>query len=492
MKGFLADALRLGWALFYWNARKSLHRLRGAHGRAPCHNPSDSGQAGCTGCDAVVGWRVPARFRAVCPLLERRTDGAWVCSVAAREVRPFWGRAWAWYGGGALMMVLVGGLGVFATMRQIGYEVTLRQVFWPPAWQELRQVQAELFIKQAREHFADGEVREALTALGTAHEMDPDNYAVGIMLAQFNRAGHPAAADRLFSQLLAEHPERAVETSRAWYLNLLARGQMEAAAELAARRLEAEPEQAAAWTHALVFTSRRLKDTTVLEPGARIEGPVGRILQLERMLRQETDPARRRQWLRDAPLPDAFPYAWVHRAERFIAAGFPEDALQLLQAARDRGVLGGRDLLPLVLAARVRAGDAAGVARETAVLLERGGTAELRVLALHLVRHPDPGLLKRVLAGMERAVATENAEGQSLGLDLYCAAGVAKDRNAMDRVRGKWPVSLSLERQAGILPLEAFFIGNQRFESLRAILPFVDPISMELLYSLLDRYMQES
>lgn len=87
------------WALFYWNARKTIFRLRGRRGVAPCQHPSDSGTAMKTACDACTAWHRRVRFRLVCPLLKQDDAGLWVCSVDRAGVRPFWGRAFAYTGG---------------------------------------------------------------------------------------------------------------------------------------------------------------------------------------------------------------------------------------------------------------------------------------------------------------------------------------------------------------------------------------------------------
>jgi hypothetical protein len=493
MKGFLGDLLRMAWALWYWNVRKTLHRLRGASGPAPCHNPSDSGEAGQTGCEAVIAWHQPARFRRVCPLLVRRGDGTWVCGARAREVRPFWGVALAWSGGAVPAAVGGVGLAVFLALRLIGYELSPRQLFWPPAWPELRTVQANLFIARARGDFAGGRVQEALSALGKAHELNPRNYATGMMLAQFNRAGNPAAADRLYAQLLAEHPDRAVETARAWYLSLLARGQLATAAELAAARLPAEPGQTAAWTHALVFTSRHLRQPAVPESAAALTGlpaAAAKVLRLESQLQRETDALHRRRLLQDTPLPDDFPYAWVHRAEWFIASGDSQDAMQLLRIAREREVLRGRDLVSLALAALHRAADAEGLAREADVLLARAGPAELGILARHLIEYPDEALWARTLAALQRSEVQPSEEWQATGLALFCAAGVAQDQAGLQQVRVKMRPAMSESNQAGLLPLEGFFLGRQAPHGLFVALPTVDPVGPEILYSLINRYIR--
>lgn len=475
--------------MFYWNARKSAFRWGGRRGGCPCQNPSDSGIGGTTRCEAVLGWREPRRFRQVCPLLVARPEGGWVCSVDAPDVRPFWGRALAWTAATFVLLAVVTGLGVFAAMRGLGYPVALRQVVWPPAWKELAGVRAELFINQARENFLAGRVPEAISALSVAHEMDPRNYAVAMMLAQFHRASQPATADQLFAQLLREHPARAVETARSWYFSLLTRGQLTEAGELAAQRIAAEPDQAAAWTHALVFTLRRTQRPDRLETAAKsAPAPAAGVLRLEAELMREPDTARRRERLRNAPLPDAFAYAWAHRAERFLVDGHADDALQLLQAARQHRILGGRDLLPLVLAARARAGDFAGLDQETEVLLARPGAAELQLLGQHLVIFPQPRLLARVLATLP-GVSPAGEEWRSALLALYCAAGVQKDRAGLREVRDRFEPVFG-ETQSGLAELELFFLGRLDARPFFTVLPRVDPLPAELLYTMLDRHLE--
>ena len=64
MPGWLADFFRLLGGLFYWNARKTVFHWRG--GRCPCQNPSDSGRALETTCDACLHWHQPAPPSGAC------------------------------------------------------------------------------------------------------------------------------------------------------------------------------------------------------------------------------------------------------------------------------------------------------------------------------------------------------------------------------------------------------------------------------------------
>ena len=124
MVGWLGDLGRLTWGPFYWNLRKSLFRMRGASGRAPCQHPSDSGEAGKTGCEACVGWTSTRAFRRMCPLLATTAQGRRVCSVSSAEVRPYWSRALALYSAFAAAAVLTAVLGAFARSeeRRVGKE----------------------------------------------------------------------------------------------------------------------------------------------------------------------------------------------------------------------------------------------------------------------------------------------------------------------------------------------------------------------------------
>jgi tetratricopeptide (TPR) repeat protein len=273
VKGWLADFWRAAWAFFFWNARKSFFVLRRRRGRCPCHNPSDSGRPLATGCEAVSGWHRPERFTRVCPLLRRNDAGFWVCSVPPEKVRPFWGRAVLHYAAALLVLWLLLAALAYAGLRGIGYQVAYRQLAWPPAWTELPAVRAELFIRQARDHYLAGRVKEAINALSVAYQLDPGNYQAGMMLAQFYRAGSPKQADDLYQRLLVEHPARRTETARAWFQSLLARGRLQDVGELARRQLAAEPEQAAAWTHALFFVTRHLGDEGLLKTVRTDPGP---------------------------------------------------------------------------------------------------------------------------------------------------------------------------------------------------------------------------
>jgi len=490
VKSWLGDLLRMVWALGYWNARKTMFVLRQRRGACPCFNPSDSGRPRETGCEAVLHWAQPARFRRVCPLLVRNERGGWVCSVAADGVRPFWGRAWGYAGGAVAAVALAAGAGAWGTMRAIGYQVSLRQVFWPPAWRELREVRAQLFVRQAQDHFRAGRMREAVTALMTAHQVAPADYAVAMTLAQVMQGANPAAADALFLQMMQQHPDRRNDTARVWFTGLLGRGQLADVGELARRQLAADPANAGVWTHALIFAARRLQNPRMLEEAAGAAGTpaaAAGVLRFEARVRR-AQPAAVPDLLLREPLSKDFPYAFIQRAELFIEFGRPREALGVLAVSQD--FVGKLDLVRLGLAAMAAGGERERLAREAGTLLNQPkNPVALTVILLgeHLIRYPDKALLAQVATRWEGAVGVAPENKMEAWYALLCAAGAAGDRGTFDRL-GAGAVAQEAVTRAALARLQEFFFGPPDQRRLDAIMPPAGLVSLELPYALLDRY----
>lgn len=490
VKGWLGDLLRGAWALIYWNTRKSWFIVRGRPGQCPCHNPSDSGAPLVTGCEAVLGWREPGRFRNVCPLLVCNEKGAWVCSAPPAKVRPFWARAFGFYGTLLLAVYLAGGLSVWGAMRGIGYRVTVRQVLWPRAWSELQAVRAQIFIDQAQEHYQAGRIREAIRALSVAYGMNPNNYTLGMMLAQFYQAGNPEAADRTYLRLVQVHPERRREIGQAWFRSLLARGRLADVAMLAQRELAAGPGPAAGWTHALVFAARLLHRPDLLETAAgdaRLPVTVKTLLLFEALV-QRASPAEARQLLRTEPLGQDFPYARLQRAELFLRAGLPRETLALM--AGSQNALAGRDVVRLALAAYAAAGDTAARRREAALLLapeRRFGEGELTLLAQHLVEYPDPVILAALTGAMQSLRGMDAVVRREVWLNYLCALGAAGAQEEFARQREAALASGMITNRVGVRLQEFFFPTGPR-SRIEALLPSLTGLTSDLNYVLLQRY----
>lgn len=386
-------------------------------------------------------------------------------------------------------------LGVFGLMRGIGYEVSLRQIAWPPAWSELNQVRSRLFIAQAREHYAKGEVREALSALSVAYSLDMQNYRVAMMLAQFYQAGNPSLSDDMYARLLREEPEHRVETARVWFRSLLARGRLADVAEVARRQLEAEPTQTAAWTHALVFVARHMRQPELLTKTAA-DKDVPQAAKATLTLAAEVltlPPERAKEVLLLTPLAADFAYDRVYRIETLIQLGFADEALALLR--QWRGQLAGRDVARLVFAAYAQLGDTAKLTREFDALLEPSrnlSAGELSLLAIHLVNHPDAALLAKVAAALPRVPMQPVEARLEVCLAVFCAAGVQADQAQMTAVKQQISDTLPMN-MGGLNKLERFFLMKKQGEyRIGAILLQQNSLSLELNYALLDRYLKPS
>jgi hypothetical protein len=379
----------------------------------------------------------------------------------------------------------------FGLLRAIGYEVSFRQTAWPPAWHELREVQARLFISQARKAYEAGQPREAISALGVAYDIDPKNYSVGMMLAQFYQAGNADMADTLYSRLWREHPAHRKETSRVWFFSLLSRGQLKDVAELARRQLAEEPEQAPAWAHALIFCARHLRDASHLNEAARAAGlkePVRALLALAARVQNLPGPEAR-LLLETVPAATDFPFDRVYRIETLVRLGFADEAQRVLLASRPQ--LTGRDVARLGLAIYARQGDVARLEEGFSSILAPSRKLqgkEVSLLATHLVTWPNAKLLAETGDALGRLEAEPFAARLEVGLAVFCAAGVQKNRERMEAVLKQLSSSAGFPL-FGMQKLESFFLSEGRGMPLESVLPQQTGLSLELIYPLLDRYL---
>ncbi len=415
-----------------------------------------------------------------------------MCSVHAKDVRPYWGRVMA-YGsavGVSIWLLLVGTL--FGGMHLIGYHVALRQLVWPPAWHELQGVRADLFIDQARTNYRAGQVREAIQSLTIAHELNPGHYQVAMMLAQFHQAGNAPQSDALYLQLLQGHPEHRSEISRAWFQSLLARGQMTGIAELARRQLTTESQQAVAWTYAILFVTRHRPDDGMLDNILASESlPAGPrvILNLAAQFRK-LPPEAARKLVLETPLVPNFSFDLVFRIEALIRLGYSQDALSVLAARRKE--LSGRDVARLIFAAFAVQNNRERLRQEFSALLSgerKLSAAEFTLLGVHLVSYPDPVLLKLLNEAMPRLPIEPADAWMEAALAVFCAAGVQGDAEQLSAIKFLITDSYSIS-PLGLAGMELFFLGKSDMSRIETFLPNLNPLSLELNYALLDRYLK--
>lgn len=486
MRGWIADYFRSLGAPWYWNVRKALFVRRGRRDLCPCHNPSDSGEAGATRCEAVTYWHSPARFsRHVCPLLKQNAAGEWRCSVGPEGVRTYWWRPVRTYAVTAGLVVGVTGFTIWGTMRAVGFPVSLRQIFWPQAWSELGGVRAEYFRQQSAVYLSDGRFREALAALTLAYEMQPDDYPTAMLLAQINHLVRPEVVDAVYRQIYARHPARRDDTSRVWFRSLLARGQMEGVAELSRRQLVEAPKDWPVWLHGLLFTVRATRDLAPLEATLQDEKvPVAAraALAFELKLRRAEWGAAKTMLTRE-PLPNDS-YLVLQRVERLLEWNDGMEALQVLQ--EHRALMPQRDYVRLTLAAHAVAKNSATLDREIRGLLSREGdelTAGVTIIGQHLVRFPNYGQLEACREAFRRLPPTATGRADALAA-LYSAAAVGGRTDWLAELRLQFAdaerVSVTVQQKVE----QAF---AQPDVSPLLLLSVARPLSIELNYAILER-----
>lgn len=487
--GWVTDLFRTAWGLLYWNVRKSVFRLRRRRSRCPCQNPSDSGRAWETACEAAVTWHRPARFRLVCPLLKPAPDGALRCSVDTADVRPFWGRAFGLYAGSAAAAYLTAALVAFAVLHGIGYRVTPWTVAWPPAWPGITVARGEYFFEKAVAAYNDHRINEAIMALSLAYEIDPRNHGAGLLLAQLWQVGQAALSDRIYARLMQEHPAERPATAQAWYRALLPRGDFPTIAHLSADALRFDAPHAPAWLHALLFATRKTGDAAplkrVLESPEPLPDEIRALLQLELLVltapRDEAVAALVRP-----PNDPATPYSIYYRINRLLQLGAGSEALGVFERSGPR--LGERERIAtqLDLFAVLGWGPLRRTAIET-LLMRPLNLPVVEILAAHLIRHPEPELAGLLFARQATGPLEPVAANYSGYTALFCLAGAYGDQARLQEM------GLAIKQISGtafisLAGAEAFFQQPEQSRRIEAILPVLQPLPLDVTYALLERF----
>jgi hypothetical protein len=490
--GWLTDTIRLGWGALYWNTRKTWHSLRGRRRRCPCQVASDSGRAHETGCEAVLHFRSPGRFRAVCPLLARRADGAWVCSVDAAHVRPFWGRAALLLLGGAIATFLLLTLAAFALLRSIGYDLTYRQAVWPPAWREFRSVQSRYYIEQARHARETGHPQQAILALSNAYELNPSDYATGLVLAQLWQAGQPLLSDGTFARLLREHPIHREQTARLWYRALLARGDFASIQLLAGERL-LHPESptsapAPAWAQAFLFAHRRTADHAALDrllSADTFPSSLRGLFLLEKSLFTQGT-SERVASLSAAAAAESNPFALFHLLRRLLEENRPDLVLPFTLAAQSP--LSDREKIRLrldALAALDRPGPRAELASQ--LLARPTHPALTELLGAHLIAHPDLPLARALAEKLARDPLPPGEATYPQLLAWFAVCGAHRDPELLRSAASLLSTAAARDIRAISFAQEAFLAPGDGFR-LETVLPLLQPLPLETIYALYQRF----
>jgi hypothetical protein len=428
--GWIGDCFRFYWALFYWNARKTWFRLRGAQrDDCPCQTYGDSGQAFDSRCDAVMHWQQPVRFRKVCPLLVETPQG-WRCSVNAESVRPFWGRALVHGAAIALGLYLAATLAVYGALRLAHYDTNYLMVAWPRHWPELRVAQEKLYANRAQQALQAGKYQEAILSLEMVTKLNPQNYPAGLALATLSQvAGRPYVADHIYERLMREVPEQRRPTAQIWFRNLLARAAYSELKTLATAMLNEDPAERTAWLHALLFACRQTMDAdylgTVLAENPHLPDWCTHLIGIEQQLLQNQLSRALPQLTRlERQVPGGYiPY---YQIDRLLRHGAPARADELLRAYGDQVPPDEAAILRLRI---YRAqGWSALVTSEFDVLLHRELTP--RIIAQScawLLAQPEPQACRQFLEQFTAANVPVNAGTLPLYDAAYLVAAAAGD-----------------------------------------------------------------
>ncbi len=486
MIGRLADLFRLAWGLLYWNVRKWRFQLGRGRSACPCQCPSDSGRPLETRCEACVHWHQPLHFRRVCPLLVATSDGP-RCSADTLAVRPFWGRAGAWYGGTLLALYLSVALVVFAFLRGVGYPISLVHLVWPASWHRVGQVRGWFFMDRANRSFAAGRTAEGMLYLRNAYEFDPGNQLVAVTYAQKLQLGQPLDSDRVYRRLLQDHPEYRDEVSRLWFRAMLARGDFAGVQALARARVMEDTANASVWMRALIFSTRATGDEQPLREllGAAHAAakPWRRLLATELLLRSgRRDEARRAlagSW-GEVPL-----YALFYQIHELVGLGEGIEAADLVETYGGR--LDDTARATLLLDAYASLGAPQSLQRLIAALLAAPlNLPTANLLCAHLVRHPNPAAFDALYVEFQARRIPFDDRSIETYLAMYCTAGVAGDWPKMEAIATALRPRLGGNaRTIGFT--EAFFRGQTTQTRIASVLPAL-PLSLEMTYALLERY----
>ena len=486
--GWLADFFRLAWGLLYWNTRKAWFQRSRGRTACPCQSPSDSGRAFETSCEACITWHRPARFRRVCPLLVATPQGL-RCSVDSAAVRPFWGRAFGYYGGTLLGLYLAGAIGVFAFLRTIGYPVSIVHVTWPGLWYRVPQARGWFFAQKSQRALAEGRTAEGLLYLSNAHQFDPANYRIALDLATSYQSGPSRESDLLFETLLREHPAQRNATAEEWYRALLARGDFQKIAGLASSQILIDPSHAQVWMRALLFATRQLGDDARLRALLANPAPAAvgwhPLLAVELLVRA----GRRREAraLLDRPWPaTAAPFTIFHRVSTLTALGDSYAALDTLET--NRIALGDDEAYVILKLDALAAARAPRTLRANLdeLLAPKLTPTRTMILCAHLIHHPDAAFFARLADKARQEHLTLDPSTARVWFALLCTAGAVGDLPRMHAL----VVTLKLAANSPFVALsviEAFFRGETGAAQITTFLPTI-PLPIEINYALLERY----
>lgn len=392
------------------------------------------------------------------------------------------------YGSAVAALYLVGVIAVFAFLRTVGFPVNIVHVALPPLWHRITEVRGWFFLDQSNRAFAEGRTSEGLLYLANAYEFDPRNYVAGITLAKNFQAGQPTRSDRVFEQLMRDHPDKRGATAQDWFRALLARGSFEKIAALARDQLLDAPAHGGVWLRALLFATARTGNDAPLREVRASTSPLAvpwhPVIDTELLLRSgRVAPAREaleRDWPAISP-----PFAVYYRVNALIELHEPLAALDLLEKFRSQ--LDDQAVATLRLAALTEIGSTQALQQQIdALLAPRLNAPTVTLLCAHLIRRPSGAAFEKLWRKFGREPLTLDTENAGAWFSLLCAAGAVGDRERLQELTARL-------KQASNTPflalgvVEAFFRGETAERRIDTFLPIL-PLPLEVTYALRERY----
>jgi len=403
-------------------------------------------------------------------------------------VRPFWGRAFAYYGstlGGIYLAVVIA---VFSVLRVVGYPISIVHVGWPGLWYRVPQARGAWFLARSDSALSKGRITEGLLYLANAYEFDPSNYEIGLRIAQTYQAGNPFLSDQIFERLLREHPGKRESTAAIWLRALVARGSFPRVRDLAATEVILDPVHSNAWMRALIYSSRAIQDNEPLN--ALLANRLPTATRWRLLIRTELLIRTGRTAEAFAQLSRAWPagepgYAVYYQVSELSALGNPMGALDELE--RHAIEIDGESRVSLTVEALARSGAQRALRGEVERLLAgQPGISTVYILSAELVRRPNTeifDLLYDKIAGARLEVTAANSQAW---LSLLCAAGVSNDLPRFHALAARLK-SESAAPATIVGAIEGFFSGDSGIRQASSFLPYLQ-LPLEMDYALLERF----
>ncbi|MES2694700.1 MAG: hypothetical protein V4773_14590 [Verrucomicrobiota bacterium] len=411
------------------------------------------------------------------------------CSADTAQVRPFWLRAFGFYGGAMLAVYLTGAIVVFAFLRYVGYPVSIVHVALPPLWHRVVETRSWFFLNRSSQAFTKGNTSEGLLYLASAYEFDPGNYAAGMSLAKHFQVTQPSRSDQVFEKLMRDHPDKRSATAQDWFRALLSRGSFERISTLARDEILEAPAHGGVWLRALFFATRQTGGDAPLRailaartPQAQLWHPLIDIELLVRAGRKAEAIAALNR-----PMPaNATPFDLYYRIDTLIDLREIFPALDLLGKyttflARDPQAANTLLLKAYAL------GSSRSLVPQVETLLEQPFNASLATLvSAHVIRYPNQQVFLKLWEKFQREPLPLTVDNVGAWFSVLCAAGAVGDQARLQEISARLKQA-SATPFMGLTVVEAFFRGDSARKDAVSFLPIL-PLPMDVTYALFERY----